>query len=99
MGRHVVAPPWLNERSKAVQIPCHPGEILREDVIAALGLSVTDAACRFGIEVSALQAVLDGRAAVDADLAQRLETAGFSTARTWLAMQANHDLRRKQQRA
>lgn len=80
-----------------MRIPCHPGEILREDVIAALGLSVADAACRFGIEVSALQAVLDGRAAVDADLAWRLENAGFSTARAWLAMQTNHDLRRKQQ--
>ncbi|WP_420177336.1 HigA family addiction module antitoxin [Kerstersia gyiorum] len=89
--------PWLNERNRAVQIPCHPGEILREDVIAALGLSVADAACRFGVEVSALQAVLDGRVAVDADLARRLEKAGFSTARAWLAMQANHDRRRKQQ--
>jgi len=40
----------------------------------------------------ALSRVLDGHAAISPDLAVRLELTGVSTARTWLAMQANYDL-------
>jgi addiction module HigA family antidote len=40
----------------------------------------------------ALSRVLNGRAGVSPDLALRLERAGVSTARAWLAMQSNNDL-------
>jgi len=72
--------------------PPHPGELLREDVIAELGLSVTEAAQRLGMSRVAFSRVLNGKAAVSPDLAIRLELAGVSTARAWLAMQANYDL-------
>jgi addiction module HigA family antidote len=36
--------------------------------------------------------VLNGRAGISPDLAIRLEQAGVSTARAWLAMQVNYDL-------
>jgi len=72
--------------------PPHPGEILREDVVAELGLSVTEAANRLGMSRVALARVLHGRAAVSPDLALRLEMAGVITARAWLAMQVNYDL-------
>lgn len=72
--------------------PPHPGEVLREDVITALGLSVTETANRLGMSRVALSRVLNGRAAVSPDLALRLEMAGVSTARAWLAMQLNYDL-------
>lgn len=72
--------------------PPHPGELLREDVIVALGLSVTRAAERLGMSRVALSRVLNGRAAISPDLAIRLEMAGLSTAQAWLAMQTNHDL-------
>lgn len=72
--------------------PPHPGELLREDVINALGLSVTETASRLGMSRVALSRVLNGRAAVSPDLALRLEMAGVSTARAWLAMQLNYDL-------
>ncbi|MDR1461980.1 MAG: HigA family addiction module antidote protein [Azoarcus sp.] len=72
--------------------PPHPGELLREDVIAELGLSVTEAAERLGMSRVAFSRVLNGKAAVSPDLAIRLERAGVSTARAWLAMQANYDL-------
>ncbi|MCY1425800.1 addiction module antidote protein, HigA family [compost metagenome] len=39
-----------------------------------------------------LSNVLHGSAAIDADLALRLEMAGISTGRQWLAMQAGYDL-------
>jgi addiction module HigA family antidote len=72
--------------------PPHPGELLREDVLAPLGLTVTDAAGRLGMSRVALSRVLNGRAGISPDLAVRLERAGVSTARAWLSMQANYDL-------
>lgn len=77
--------------------PPHPGEMLREDVIAELGLSVTDAADRLGMSRVALSRVLNCRAAVSPDLALRLEMAGVSTARAWLEMQVNYDLAQAKQ--
>ena len=72
--------------------PPHPGEVLREDVLAELNLSVTEAAKRLGMSRVALSRVLNSRAAISTDLAIRLERAGVSTARAWLSMQINYDL-------
>lgn len=72
--------------------PPHPGELLRNEVIGALNLSVTEAASRLAMSRVALSRVLNGKAGISPDLALRLEQAGASTARAWLAMQANHDL-------
>ncbi|MCW5319644.1 addiction module antidote protein, HigA family [Verminephrobacter aporrectodeae subsp. tuberculatae] len=72
--------------------PSHPGELLREDVISALGLSVQEVAARLGVSRVALSRVINARAAISPTLALRLELAGVSTARAWLAMQANYDL-------
>ncbi len=67
--------------------PLHPGELLREDVIKELGLSINEAAEWLGISHVALSRVLNGKAAMSANFAIRLEMAGVSTARAWLAMQ------------
>ena len=72
--------------------PPHPGELLREDVIIELALSVTETAERLGMSRVALSRVLNGKAGISADLAIRLEQAGVSTAKAWLAMQTNYDL-------
>ncbi len=72
--------------------PPHPGEVLKEDVIAPLGLSVTEAAERLAMSRVAFSRVLNCRAGISPDLALRLEQAGVSTARAWMAMQANYDL-------
>lgn len=72
--------------------PTHPGEVLREDVIAELGLSVTEAAERLGVSRAALSRVINCRAGVSPELALRLEKAGVSTADMWLKLQLNYDL-------
>ena len=72
--------------------PVHPGEILREDVLADLGLGVSEAASRLGVSRVALSRVLHRHARISPSLAVRLEEAGVGTARSWLAMQAAHDL-------
>jgi addiction module HigA family antidote len=75
-----------------LKTPVHPGEILREDVLAGLGITVSEAASRLGSSRTTLSKVLHGKARVSPNLAVRLEEAGVGTARAWLAMQSAHDL-------
>lgn len=75
-----------------MKTPVHPGEILREDVLAELGLEVTQAASRLGISRVALSRVLHCHARISPNLAIRLEEAGVGSARAWLAMQTAYDL-------
>lgn len=77
----------------------HPGEILKETVLEPLELTVTEAANRLSMSRVALSRVLNGRAAVSADLALRLQQAGASSARFWLNLQSNYDLWQAMQRA
>lgn len=70
----------------------HPGEILKEDVLEPLHLSVTDAAARLGMARVSLSRVLNGKAGISPDLAIRLERAGVSTARFWMNLQSNYEL-------
>lgn len=72
--------------------PPHPGETLREDVLPALEISVTEMARRLGLARETLSRIMHGRAPISPDLAVRLERAGIGRARTWLAVQADYDL-------
>lgn len=78
--------------------PPHPGEGLREDILPALGLSITALAKHIGYSRVQLSTVLNGRAAVSADLAWRLEIAGLGSAKSYLAEQAAYDLWQAQHR-
>lgn len=73
--------------------PPHPGSILKDDVLPELGIGVTEAAAQLGVSRVALSRVVNGRAAISADMAIRLEawTSG-PTAETWVRMQAEYDL-------
>ncbi|MGY4028456.1 HigA family addiction module antitoxin [Aeromonas rivuli] len=77
--------------------PPHPGELLGEDVIKALGLKIAEVARRLGVSRVSLSRVVNGHAALSPELAHRLELAGVGTARAWLAMQVNYDLASVQQ--
>jgi len=79
--------------------PPHPGEIIREDCLVPLGLSVTDAAKWLGVSRQSLSELLNGHNGVSADMALRLEMAGWSKAETWLAAQAAYDLWQAKQHA
>jgi len=70
--------------------PPHPGEVLRDTVLAEL--SVTDFARRLGVSRVALSRVINGRAAVSAEMALRLSAALGGSAESWLWMQATYDL-------
>ena len=72
--------------------PPHPGFVLREDVLPELGLSVTDAAGQLGVSRVALSRVINGRAAISADMAIRFAQWLGGNAETWLRAQAQYDL-------
>lgn len=76
--------------------PPHPGETLREDVLPALGLSVTEAAAQLNVTRAALSRVINGRAAISPEMALRLEgwlgIENGGRADLWVAQQAAYDL-------
>ena len=76
--------------------PPHPGEMLREDILPALELSVTEAANQLGVTRVALSRVLNGHAAISPQMALRLEAwlgvEHGGRADTWMAQQAAYDL-------
>jgi len=78
--------------------PPHPGEIIRDQCLEPLGLSVTDAAKGLGVTRKALSELLNGHAGVSPEMAIRLEKAFGSTAETWLRMQLACDLWQAEQR-
>lgn len=76
--------------------PPHPGETLREDILPALKLSVTDAAEQLGVARPTLSKVLNGKAAISPEMALRLEkwlgVKNGGRADVWLAEQTAYDL-------
>jgi antitoxin HigA-1 len=76
--------------------PPQPGEIIREDCLKPLGLSITAAPKWLGIS---RQSLSEGRNGVSAETAIRLEKAFGSTAETWLRLQLSYDLWRAKQKA
>ncbi len=82
--------------------PPHPGLTLRDDVLPALALGVTQAAEQLGVSREALSRVLNGRAAISPDMALRLEAwlgaDRGGDARVWLAQQSAYDVWQAEQR-
>lgn len=82
--------------------PPHPGLALRDDVLPALGLGVTEAAKQLNVSRVALSRVLNGRAAISPDMALRIEAwlgaDRGGDARVWLAEQSAYDVWQAEQR-
>ena len=82
--------------------PAHPGLALRDDVLPALGLTVTQAAQQLDVSRISLSRVLNGRAAISPDMALRIEAwLGVDRggdARVWLAQQSAYDVWKAEQR-
>jgi addiction module HigA family antidote len=72
--------------------PPHPGEILQDTVLAEGRISVSELAAKLGVSRVALSRVVNGKAAVSADMALRLAAALGTSAESWLQMQSAYDL-------
>ena len=73
--------------------PVHPGEILREDYLVPLGLSVNALSVALGVPATRIHEIVKERRTVTADTAARLAKHFGGDAASWLVMQANYDLK------
>ena len=72
--------------------PIHPGEILREDFMKPLGLSVNKLALDLHVPVTRIAEIVHERRRITPDTALRLARYFNTTARFWLNAQATYDL-------
>jgi addiction module HigA family antidote len=73
--------------------PVHPGEVLLEDYIKPMGVSVRSVALALHVPYSRLSEITKGQRGVTADTALRLERHFGSDAQGWLNLQSAFDLR------
>ena len=73
--------------------PIHPGEILQEDFLKPMGLSQSRLARALHVPPRRINEIVLGKRAVTADTALRLSRFFGTTARFWMNLQADYDLR------
>ncbi|HEL3781756.1 HigA family addiction module antitoxin [Stenotrophomonas forensis] len=71
----------------------HPGEVLREEFLSPLALSVNALARALDVPATRLHAIVHGERAITADTAARLARHFGGDAASWLALQATYDLK------
>lgn len=74
----------------------HPGEILAEEFLKPLGISLNQAARDLDVPPNRIHAIVHGVRAITADTALRLGTYFRMAPETWLNLQMEYDLRRAQ---
>jgi antitoxin HigA-1 len=73
--------------------PMHPGELLREDVLPALGRPKTEIARLLGISRQTLYDILNEKQPITAQMALRIGKMCGNGADIWLNLQRTYDLR------
>ena len=73
--------------------PVHPGEILREDFLAPLNMSVNALALALNVPPSRIHEIVKERRSISADTAERLARFFGGDATSWLNLQAIYDLK------
>ena len=69
----------------------HAGDVLREEFIAPMGLTVHEVAIATDIPEGDLTSLIDGRREVDADTARRLSRFFGTSIQFWLGLQTNYN--------
>lgn len=72
--------------------PPHPGEILREEYLTPLNLSVTDFAKKLGVSRKNLSTIINEKTGISAEMAIRLSKALNTSPELWIGMQMEHEL-------
>jgi len=73
-------------------IPTHPGHVIRQHVLQALGLSAAELARSLRFNKVALHYVLHGRTGISPALAVRLACFSNISAEDWLNLQQRYDM-------
>jgi addiction module HigA family antidote len=79
--------------TKELLDPITPGEILREDFMDPMGLSINRLARDLVVPPNRISGIVNGKRAITADTALRLQRYFKIEAQFWLNLQSEHDLR------
>jgi antitoxin HigA-1 len=72
--------------------PVHPGDVLREDFLKPLGMSVNKLSLSLGVPATRMGEIVNGRRAITSDTALRLARFFGTTPEFWLNMQTGYEL-------
>jgi addiction module HigA family antidote len=75
----------------------HPGEIIKEDILPSVGLSVMGAAKALGVSRQMLHGILTGRKPLSAVMCLRVARLFGGSPEVWLRLQATYDLKKSTQ--
>jgi addiction module HigA family antidote len=77
---------------KMIRRPTHPGNIIKEDYLLPLSITIKDMADTLGVSRKTLSKIINERGAITPDMALRLSRAFDTTPDFWLNLQQNYDL-------
>jgi addiction module HigA family antidote len=80
--------------SKQLLDPIHPGEILLEEFMKPLGISINQLARDLAVPPGRISAIVNGKRAITADTALRLAKHFGASSELWLGLQSEFDLRK-----
>lgn len=75
-----------------IRKPTHPGEVLLEDVIKPLGITITEAAQNLGVSRKTLSEFVNQKSSLSPEMALRISEATKTSPESWLNMQTKLDL-------
>lgn len=78
--------------------PTHPGEVLLEDVIKPLGITINEAAKDLGVNRKTLSDLVNGKCSLTPEMAVRIAEATKTSPESWLNMQTKLNLWKAMQR-
>ncbi len=84
-------------KSKNGLPPVHPGEIIKEDILPSVGLSVTAAAKALGVSRQMLHDILAARKPLSAVMCLKVYRLFGCSPEVWMRLQAAHDLKKAEQ--
>ena len=73
--------------------PIHPGEILLEDFLKPMGISINRLAREIGVPPGRISTIVNGKRSITADTALRLGIYFAVSPELWLNLQTDYDLR------
>ena len=79
--------------TKKLLDPITPGEILREDFMEPLGISINQLSRDLAVPPNRISEIVNGKRAITADTALRLQRYFGVEAQFWLNLQSEYDLR------
>ena len=82
-------------KADKLMAPVHPGEILREDFMKPLGLSVNKLALELHVPATRIGEIVHERRRITAETAMRLGRYFKTNAEFWLNLQNYYDLERE----